>query len=213
MGGSPVSMDLGVTYKFRYEAIAADKPKFTWLHQFFRNYRVSPDAFNGGALRNALRDCANESASGLNPVQMATNPASFVTPVKSCLIEKFPELDIKEISLLSPPRLPENIQASINRAFQAQQNAQSAKATAEKAKAEALANAAKASGEAQVRIIEAEADAKANDLLEQSINDSLIQWERLQVEKARNERWNGQYAPTIQTQNVQLGQSVQDEKR
>lgn len=208
IGGSSVGMDLGVTYRFRYEPVNADKPKFTRLHEFFRLYRVAPDEFNNGALRNALRDCANEAASGLDPVKLASSAAAFAKPVQQCLEGKFPQLDIKEVSLLNPPRLPENIQASINRAFQSQQDALTAVANKAKAEAEAGANKAKAEGEAGVKRVQADADAYANEKLAKSITPELIQYERLQVEKARVEKWNGQYAPTVQTPNVQLGSTA-----
>ena len=205
IGGSSVSMDLGVTYRFRYSPVSDDKPKYTRLHEFFRLYRVAPDEFNNGALRNALRDCANESASGLDPVKLASSAATFAKPVETCLANKFPQLDIKEISLLNPPRLPENMQASINRAFQSQQDAQTAVANKAKAEAEAGANKAKAEGEAGVKRVQADADAYANAKLARSITPELLKYEQLQVEKARVEKWNGQYAPTVQTPNVQLG--------
>lgn len=204
ISGSPVSMDLGATYKFRYDAVDPKNPNITYLHQFFRLYRVNPDDFNNGTMRNALRDCANEAATGLNPVELATNTAKFVNPVKECLVGKFPQLDIKEVSLLSPARLPENIQASINRAFQSQQDAQTAIANTKKAEAEAAANKAKAEGDAAVERVNADAKAYANQKIAGSITPALIEYERLQVDRERNAKWNGQQGVTVQTPNVQL---------
>lgn len=205
VGGSKASMDLGVTYRFRVDPVDSANPEFTYLHQFFRNYRVDPDAFNAGALRNALRDCANESAAGTSPVQIATNPAGFQEPLLACLNEKFPELEIKEVSLLNPPVLPQQIQDSIDAAFKANQDAETARANAARAEAEGKAKVAEAQASANVRRIEAQAEAEANGILSRSITPALLERERLEIERLRAEKWNGQYAPTIQSPNVQLG--------
>lgn len=205
VGGSKASMDLGVTYRFRIEPVDEKDPKITFLHQFFRNYRVDPDAFNAGALRNALRDCANESAAGTSPVQIATNPSGFQEPLLNCLQGKFPELEIKEVSLLNPPVLPPQIQESIDAAFKAQQDAETARANAARAEAEGKAKVAEATASANVRRIEAQAEAEANTILSRSITPALLERERLEIERLRAEKWNGQMAPNIQTPNVQLG--------
>jgi len=64
---------------------------------------------------------------------------------------------------------------------------------------------ARAKGEAQVLIEQAKAEAEANRLRAGSITSQLLELERLKVERARVEKWNGQQAPVIQTPNVQLG--------
>lgn len=207
MGGSPVSLDLGVTYRFRYEAVDASKPQLTYLHEFFRLYRVSPDQFNETTLRNGLRDCSGSSASDTSPVEMATKPTQFVAEIQKCLANKFPQIEVKEVSLLGSPRLPEAIQNSINEAFKADQDAQTAIANSRKAEAEAKANVVRAEGEARVRQVQAQAEAQANRALAESITPQLLERERLAIERIRAEKWNGQQAPTIQTPNVQLGGS------
>lgn len=207
VGGVRVSMDLGVTYRFKYEPIDPKNPNFTYLHEFFRFYRVDPEKFNDGALRNALRDCATESASGLNPVKLLSDVAAFSPLVKQCLDTKFRQIDFKEVSILSQPVIPKNIQDSIDKSFQSQQDAQTALANKAKAEAEAGANIATANGEAQVKRIQADADAYVNATLAKSITPALIDYERLQVQKVRAEKWNGVEATTVQSANTQVGNS------
>jgi hypothetical protein len=205
VGGSKANMDLGVTYRFKVDPVDPEKPEYTYLHQFFRSYRVSPEAFNTTTLRNALRDCANEVAAGSSPVQIATNPVGFQGPLLKCLQGKFPELEIKEVSFLNPPVLPEAIQSSIDAAFKANQDAETARANAARAEAEGKAKVAEATATANVRRIEAQSEADANAILSNSITPQLLDRERLEIERIRAEKWNGQQAPTIQTPNVQLG--------
>ena len=106
---------------------------------------------------------------------------------------------------MGPLRLPEEIQASIDEQFAAQQAAQTAEFNRRKVEAEAEANVARAKGEAQVLIEEAKAEAEANRLRAGSVTPQLLELERLRNERARVQKWNGQQAPVVQTPNVQLG--------
>lgn len=205
MGGTPVEMDMGATYRFRAEPVDSAKPEWTYIHQVFGKYRVAPDVFNRTTFANALRDAANEVASGKNPVELAGDTPKFLAQLQSVLVAKFPELEITQISLLSPPRLPEKIQDAINASFTAQQAAETAKYTKLKAEAEAAANAAKAKGEADANVIRAEGQAKANQLEAASITPVLVDMRRVELESERIGKWDGKFAPTVQTQSVQLG--------
>ncbi|MBD2464869.1 membrane protease subunit, stomatin/prohibitin [Oscillatoria sp. FACHB-1407] len=208
VGGSPVSADVGVSFGFTTEALPNSNT--TKLHEFYRVYRKSPDQFRANELRNGLRNCFGEAAEDLEltPSMLPTNQQRLVAEVTECVQGKFPTIVVQDVSLLSPLRLPPEIQASIDEQFAAQQAAQTAEANRRKVEAEAAANVARARGEAQVTIEQARAEAEANRLRAVSITPQLIELERLRVERARIERWDGQQAPTIQTPNVQLGGSV-----
>lgn len=214
LSGSQASVDLGVTYRFKQEPIDASNPKYTYIHRFFRNYRVSPAEFNQTTMRNALRDCANEVVEGANPVEFATKPTKFQGPLTECLAKKFPELEIKEISFLSNPRLPENIQTSINKAFQARQDAETALSTAAKAKAEGEAAVVKAKADQEARIINAETEVQVNERLSRSVTPQLLELRRLEIQQKLAEQGiNPNATTTIQTPNVQVsGAQVQQPK-
>lgn len=102
LSGSRATVDLGVTYRFRTDAINGDRPNYTFVHSFFQKYRVAPEVFSATTLRNGLRDCANEAVAGSNPVEFASAPTRFQEPLTNCLAAMFPELELKEVSLLSP---------------------------------------------------------------------------------------------------------------
>jgi regulator of protease activity HflC (stomatin/prohibitin superfamily) len=207
VGGSPVSADVGVSFGFTTEQISGTNK--TKLHEFYETYRKTPDQFRGNELRNGLRNCFSEVAEDLKltPSMLPTNQQRLVSKVIDCLQQRFPIIVVQDVSLLSPLRLPPEIQKSIDEQFAAQQAAQTAEANRRKVEAEAAANVARARGEAQVTIEQARAEAEANRLRASSITPQLLELERLRVERTRIEKWNGQQAPTIQTPNVQLGGS------
>ncbi|MFG6100590.1 SPFH domain-containing protein [Leptothoe sp. ISB3NOV94-8A] len=206
VGGSPVSADVGVSFGFTTEQVTEGAPK-TKLHEFYETYRKTPNEFRASELRNGLRNCFGKSAEDLQltPSMLPTNQQKLVDAVRTCTQERFPFIVVQDVSLLGPLRLPEEIQASIDEQFAAQQAAQTAEFNRRKVEAEAEANVARAKGESQVLIEEAKAEAEANRLRAGSVTPQLLELERLRNERARVQKWNGQQAPVVQTPNVQLG--------
>lgn len=211
VGGSPVSADVGVSFGFSTELLAGEAKK-TKLHRFYETYRKSPDEFRANELRNGLRNCFAETAETLKltPSMLPTNQQRLVKGVIQCTQQRFPTIVLQDVTLLAPLRLPPEIQKSIDEQFASQQAAQTAESNRRKAEAEAAANVAEAKGEAKVTIEQARAEAEANRLRAASITPQLLELERLRVERARIEKWNGQQAPTIQTPNVQIGGTPQE---
>lgn len=208
VGGSPVSADVGVSFGFSTEQLP--KSEQTKLHQFYETYRKTPDAFRANELRNGLRNCFSDVSEEqrLTPSLLPTSQQRLVSGVRDCVQQRFPTIVVQDVSLLGPLRLPPDIQKSIDEQFAAQQAAQTAESNLKKVQAEAAANVALAKGEAQVTIEKARAEAESNRLLSNSINPQLLELERLKVERARVEKWNGQEANIIQSPNVQLGGSA-----
>lgn len=205
VGGSPVSADVGVSFGFSTEQVAGTNQ--TKLHQFYQTYRKHPDEFRSSQLRNGLRNCFADVSERLKltPSMLPNSQQKLVKGVSDCTQKRFPTIIIQDISLLAPLRLPPEIQQSINDQFAAQQAAQTADSNRRKAEAEAAANIAIARGQAQVAIEQARAEAEANRLRAVSVTPQLLELERLRVERARIEKWNGQQATIIQSPNVQLG--------
>ncbi|NES85907.1 MAG: membrane protease subunit, stomatin/prohibitin [Moorea sp. SIO2B7] len=205
VGGSPVSADVGVSFGFTTQQLSEGTN--TKLHKFYKTYRKTPNQFRANELRNGLRNCFGEVAENLKltPSMLPYNQQKLVAEVADCTQKRFPTIVIQDVSLLGPLRLPPEIQRSIDEQFAAQQAAQTAEANRRKVEAEAAANVARAKGEAQVTIEQAKAEAEANRLRAVSITPQLLELERLRVERARIEKWNGQQATIIQTPNVQVG--------
>ena len=205
VSGSPVSADVGVSFGFTTQQ-AANK-NGTKLHQFYKKYRKTPDAFRANELRNGLRNCFSSVAENqkLTPSMLPYNQQKLVAGVTECTQQRFPTITIQDVALLSPLRLPPDIQKSIDEQFAAQQAAQTAEANRRKVEAQAAAEIARARGEAQITIERAKAEAEANNLRAKSITPELLQLEQLQVERERIRKWNGNEPHTvIQSPNVQV---------
>ena len=205
VGGSPVSADVGVSFGFTTEQAANNSG--TKLHRFYKKYRKTPDAFRANELRNGLRNCFSRVAENqkLTPSMLPYNQQKLVAGVTDCTQQRFPTIVIQDVSLLSPLRLPSDIQRSIDEQFAAQQAAQTAEANRRKVEAQAAANVAQAKGEARVTIEQAKAEAEANRLRATSITPELLKLEQLQVERERIRKWNGKEPHTvIQSPNVQV---------
>jgi len=206
VSGSPVSADVGVSFGFTTEMVS--NKNGTKLHHFYKKYRKTPDAFRANELRNGLRNCFSTVAENqkLTPSMLPYNQQKLVAGVTECTQQRFPTIAIQDVSLLSPLRLPPDIQKSIDEQFAAQQAAQTAEANRRKVEAEAAANIARAKGEAQVAIERARAESEANRLRATSITSELLKLEQLQIERERINKWNGNEPSTIiQSPNVQLG--------
>lgn len=205
VSGSPVSADVGVSFGFSTEQVANSSTK---LHRFYKQYRKSPDAFRANELRNGLRNCFASVAENqqLTPSMLPYNQQKLVAGVTECTQQRFPSITIQDVALLSPLRLPADIQKSIDEQFAAQQAAQTAEANRRKVEAQAAAEIARAKGQAQVTIEKAKAEAEANRLRATSITPELLKLEQLQVERERINKWDGREPHTvIQSPNVQLG--------
>ena len=206
VSGSPVSADVGVSFGFTTEQVSEQSG--TKLHRFYKKYRKTPDAFRANELRNGLRNCFSSVAENqkLTPSMLPYNQQKLVAGVTECTQKRFPTIMIQDVALLSPLRLPPDIQKSIDEQFAAQQAAQTAEANRRKVEAQAAAEIARARGEAQITIERAKAEAEANQLRAKSITPELLKLEQLQVEKARINKWDGNEPHTvIQSPNVQVG--------
>ncbi len=206
VSGSPVSADVGVSFGFTTEQTA--NKNGTKLHNFYKKYRKTPDAFRANELRNGLRNCFSRVAENqeLTPSMLPYNQQKLVAGVTECTQNRFPSIVIQDVALLSPLRLPQDIQDSIDEQFAAQQAAKTAEANRRKVEAEAAANIARAKGEAEITIEKARAEAEANRLRATSITPELLELEKLQIERERINKWNGNEPSTvIQSPNVQVG--------
>lgn len=199
-GGSQVKVNVGFTYRFKPEA----------LPEYFADYRVNAETFTNGTFYNGVRDCLNRNAVGKDTVQLVANASAMTAPLQECLEKKFGEfLIIDSVSILDNPVTTEAIQASIDKAVQARQDAITAQSNAAKATAEGLATKAKAEAESTVQLINAKAEAEANRIVQESLTPELLQFRlaemRHEERMAELDKWKGEYGTTIQTPVVQNG--------
>ena len=206
VAGSPVSADVGLSFGYTTDVIEGD---YTKVHKYYETYRKDPDLFLRTNMYNGLRDCFSRSAEnlGLSPTDLPTSQQKLTAEVLQCLGNKFPTVNVTEVSLLSPLRLEAKIQERITEQFAAQQAAQTAEFNEKKAVAEARAERAKAKGEAEAMIERARGQAEADRLRTQNITPELIRLKEIEMQMEEVKQWDGKRAVTVQTPNVQLGGS------
>jgi len=213
--GMPITADVSLSYQ-----IKPDKVPYFYVQ--FRNDDLSQ--FTHGYLRNLTRDSFNEVASRYSVEEiMGPKMDVFLAEVKKHLQELLARTGVQvdsQFGFVGSPRPPQNIVDSINLKIAATQRAiqlenELRQSTAEAAKAVAVATGvasaqiaaaqgqaasavAIAKGDAEVVRTRAEATSKANDLINQSINENTIRWKQLEIQRAQIDKWRGE-VPNIQT--------------
>jgi regulator of protease activity HflC (stomatin/prohibitin superfamily) len=187
--GVNVNADVGLS--FHIEPALAPK-----LYARFRENDML--ALADGYVRNTVREAFNDVASKL-PVQ------DVYGPLKSKMLADVTQkcrdvlgkdgFVIDQLTLTGALRLPENVAQAINRAMEATQNAiqsenrvRQVQAEADqaitKAKGSAEAQRQEAEGHADALLINARAEAKANEIIRLSMTASVLQYRAL-------EHWDG----------------------
>lgn len=164
--GLSINTDVGVTYNIKPENVV----------KVFQKYRLGIDEITNTFLRNMVRDAMNQVASTMTVEQLyGSEKEKFMTKVNE-LVKIQAEasgIEVDKIYLIGTFRLPETVIESINSKIQATQNAMKVENEVATARAEA-----------QKTIIQAEAQAKANDIVSKSLTSEFIQYQALQ-------KWDG----------------------
>lgn len=208
LGGALINMDMGVTYQFATDQVPGKPDGYTRIHQYYNTYKLPPDEFRGTVLRNTIRDCAQTVADDwvrgskdrppISPVQFLGMTSIFLNGpggVKDCVAKQLPVINVGNLSSLNSPRLPKNLQEGVDLALEAQQKAQAAKSELEQAEADSKVQRTRADAEAYSIATKAKAASDPN----------YVKAVQAEAELIKAKAWKGEYAPNIQTQNVQLG--------
>jgi regulator of protease activity HflC (stomatin/prohibitin superfamily) len=172
--GLTCGVDLGISLHF-------DKNK---VSKMFQQYRKGPDEIRGVVVRNAIRDALNKVSSTM-PIESVygERKAELFEKVQSIVSTQLDPsgIIIDKISIVGSIRLPEPIQIALNSKVAATQHSLKVENELRSARAEAQKTVAKAEGEA-----------KANEVVANSVNDKIITWKRLQNESKAIDKWNGE---------------------
>jgi len=175
--GTQVNADVAITYFFD----AAKVP------EIFVKFRAKPDVLTDGYIHNRVRDFLNREASDMKVVDIfGQGKQKILNNVKHDLEAELGPIGIHfdSVSFTSALRVDQSVHDSINRVIQAAQDALAAQNKVVQAKAEADQVIATAQGAAQATLINAKAQAGANQLLNASLTPTLVQWQAIQ-------KWNG----------------------
>lgn len=175
--GLNVNSDIGIQYTLKPDKIP----------YIFQRYRRGITEITNVFLRNEVRDALVNEASKMEVESIyGVGKSAFIDAVEKSVREKVePQgIIVEKIYVIGEFRLPPNVVQSINAKIAATQMAQQRENEVRQAKAEADKSIEAARGRAESVRIEAEAQAKANRMLAESVSDSLIQFQAVQ-------KWDG----------------------
>ena len=175
--GTQVNADVAITYFF----------DATKVPEIFVKFRAKPDVLTDGYIHNRVRDFLNREASDMKVVDIfGQGKQKILNNVKHDLEAELGPIGIHfdSVSFTSALRVDQSVHDAINRVIQAAQDALAAQNKVVQAKAEADQVIATAQGASQATLINAKAQADANQLLNASLTPTLVQWQAIQ-------KWNG----------------------
>ena len=200
--GQEVRADVSLSY-------AIDPLK---VPDFYVKYRADDlEKFTHGILKDIVRNSLNEVASTYTLEDIyGENKAKFLRESRDRVQAAVAPVGvmIQQFGFIGKPRFTEAIEQAITQKTQAITEAERArnqlavtqaemnKAVAE-AEGEAKSAIERAHGDAESAIERARGEAESNRLRQASITPQLIEWRRLENERARIERWNGELPRTI----------------
>lgn len=180
--GSPVNVDVAAAVQF-----TADK-----VPVLYTTFRQDAMVLVDGYIRDKIRNSFNRIGSQMMVESIyGSGKSQLLDDVLHAVQEELgPEgIVLTDLSFIGQPRLPENVQNSINQVIEARNNAIRANEKVAQAVAEAEQRAATAKGTADAIRIEAHAQADANKLINSTLTRQLIEFQAMQ-------KWNGTL-PTV----------------
>ncbi len=175
--GASINADIGVTYSVNPDMVTT----------LFQKYRKGIDEISNVFLRNEIRNSFNTSASTRTAEEIyGTGKANFINEVQTNVTNKMKEVGIiiESVYFVGSLRLPSNILNAINSKVEATQRATQRENELREAEAEKAIALTQSSAKAESLLLEAEAQSKANKLLEQSLTPEIIQAKTI-------EKWDG----------------------
>lgn len=172
-----ISVDVNLSYHI-------DQSKVPHFYVKFRSDDIS--TFTYGYLHNTARDTFNEHAGKYSIDQIMGDNAAFLKDVRDGLQAEVAPIGvvIDQFGIIGAPRPPAFVLEQINSSAHASQLATQKQNELAQVQADLAKQTATTRVNADNLIIAAEAEAKSNRLISESINGNLLQ-------KMRLERWDG----------------------
>jgi regulator of protease activity HflC (stomatin/prohibitin superfamily) len=153
----------------------------------FQRYRRGIHEISHVFIRNFIRDAINIAASKLNIEDLyGTGKERFFVDVEKHVRNDLKELGIEvdRIYLIGRFHFPDNVIKALNRKIEATQRAEQRENELREAEAQAKKEIAKNNGIAKCIMINAKAQADANEIISKSLSPIIVQWENIK-------KWNG----------------------
>ena len=175
--GQPLSLDVSLSF----ELDPAQTPKL------YSTFRTDIDQITHGFVKQAIRQSLQEVV-GTEPIADIIGPkkAEATTRARALISQRLQPygFEVKQFTI-NELRAPAAVMEAINQKNVMQQQALTAQNELQKNTFQAQGDSIKAAGRAKAIMAEAEAQARANQLLSQSITPNLVQYEL-------TKKWNGQ---------------------
>ncbi|HEY6306391.1 MAG TPA: SPFH domain-containing protein, partial [Candidatus Angelobacter sp.] len=183
--GQEVRADVSLSY-----AIDALK-----VPDFYVKYRVNDlEKFTHGILKDIVRNSLNEVASTYTLEDIyGENKAKFLRETRAHIQEQVTPVGvgIQQFGFIGKPRFTQAIEQAITQKTQAITEAESARNQLAVTQANVAKMVAQAEGDAKSQIERARGEAEANRLRNASLTPQLLELKRLENDRARIEKWNG----------------------
>ena len=175
--GQPLSLDVSMSFELRPDRVP----------QLYQTFRTDVQTISHGYIRQAIRQSLQEVV-GNEEIAAILGPkkAEVGTRTQANLQKRLDPygIDVRQFTL-NEFRAPKAVMDAISLKNVMQQQALTAQNELQKNTFQAQGDSIKAVGRAKAILAEAEAQARANDLLSKSITSTLVQYEMAK-------RWNGQ---------------------
>ena len=175
--GQPLSLDVSLSF----ELDPAQTPKL------YSTFRTDIDQITHGFVKQAIRQSLQEVV-GTEPIADIIGPkkAEATNRARALISQRLQPygFEVKQFTI-NELRAPAAVMEAINQKNVMQQQALTAQNELQKNTFQAQGDSIKAAGRAKAIMAEAEAQARANQLLSQSITPNLVQYEL-------TKKWNGQ---------------------
>lgn len=171
--GMAVTANVGLSYSIREEKIA----------DIFQKYRRGVEEITEVYLKNLVRDAFNTTASTMTAEDIyGPEKRKFLENVTKEVKDKVSKegFDVSQISIVGTMKLPDSIVTALNNKLAATQRAQQRENELREAEAQA-----------RKMLTQAKAEAEANKLKAVRITPELLEYERIQNQRASIEKWDG----------------------
>lgn len=175
--GQLVNLDIAAAVEFDSVKVPA----------LYVEYRKDAPSLVDGFIRDRIRHYLNEQCSTRDVASIyGEGKVDLLKSVEEAVQEELGPKGIlvSELSFLGKPRLPESVQASIDRVIEQRNAALEAEEKVKQREAEARQKVAEAQGEVEKTLMLAEAKSKANRIEAESLTPLLVQARAI-------ESWNG----------------------
>lgn len=181
--GSTIEFDAAIAIKFTPDMVPA----------MFEEFRTTPTAIVNGYIRTQIEGYFNDKASTMPAVDIVGDGKVELQRYafeQAQLLLAPKGIELEFVRIIGEMRMDEQVTRSINAVLTAAQQAIEARNRVAQAEAEADQKIARSRGDSLSMVIDAGGRAEANRLLAESLDNRLIEYEKIL-------KWNGQL-PTVQ---------------